>query len=424
MIAIAVMGLWLYQVAVSVGQIMHLIPSNHSFYRFTGSFINPGPAGCYLAIGMPVLLRFLILSNNRLQKWLGMGMALMGAFLIPSSLSRTAMVAAAIGCTVAASDIIVPCVKRAKWAKISIFAAALLLIASGAYQWKKDSADGRLLMWKVAADAAMEAPLTGVGWDKVAGSYGDAQERYFAAGKGSEQEVMVAGAPEYVFNEYLQVAIAFGTPAALWMTALLSGAIAAAVNAKAFGLAGAAVAVAVVMTASYPLQFPLFTVTIGMVFAGCYLSARKGWIRWTGCIGTIASAWFLLANSSVKDVSGEFNAGRSLHRVERYRRSIDCLLAIAPYSSDPMPLNIIGKNYQALGMPDSAAHYFHRAANRCPNRLYPHYLLMQLYADSASYDRDLMLQEARILATKKEKVPSPAVDEMRRKALTILNTHP
>ena len=89
-----------------------------------------------------------------------------------------------------------------------------------------------------------------------------------------------------------------------------------------------------------------------------------------------------------------------------------------------MPLNIIGKNYQALGMPDSAAHYFRRAANRCPNRLYPHYLLMQLYADSASYDRDLMLQEARILATKKEKVPSPAVDEMRRKALTILNSHP
>ena len=83
MIAIAVMGLWLYQVAVSVGQIMHLIPSNHSFYRFTGSFINPGPAGCYLAIGLPVILRFLILSNNRLQKWLGMGMALMGAFLIP-----------------------------------------------------------------------------------------------------------------------------------------------------------------------------------------------------------------------------------------------------------------------------------------------------------------------------------------------------
>ena len=100
---------------------------------------------------------------------------------------------------------------------------------------------------------------------------GDAQERYFAAGKGSEQEVMVAGAPEYVFNEYLQVAIAFGTPAALWMMALLIGAIAAAVNAKAFGLAGAAVAVGVVMTASYPLQFPLFTVTIGVVLAGCYL---------------------------------------------------------------------------------------------------------------------------------------------------------
>lgn len=351
-------------------------------------------------------------------------MVALAAMIIPATLSRTAWIASLAGATVALSDKIAPILYRQRKIALVLTVAIAAFAFTGCYFLKKDSADGRLLMWKVAADAAMEAPLTGVGWDRVAGSYGDAQERYFAAGKGSEQEVMVAGAPEYVFNEYLQVAIAFGTPAALWMMALLIGAIAAAVNAKAFGLAGAAVAVAVVMTASYPLQFPLFTVTIGVVLAGCYLSARKGWIRLAGCIATIASAWLLLANSSAKDVSGEFNAGRSLHRVERYRKSIDCLLAIAPYSSDPMPLNIIGKNYQALGMPDSAAHYFRRAANRCPNRLYPHYLLMQLYADSASYDRDLMLQEARILATKKEKVPSPAVDEMRRKALTILDSHP
>jgi len=371
----------------------------------------------------PIALRMAVASNNKLQKSVGIIMVALAAMIIPATLSRTAWIASLAGATVALSDKIAPILYRQK--KIALFLTVVIatFTVTGCYFLKKDSADGRLLMWKVAADAAVEAPLTGVGWDKVSGSYGDAQERYFAAGKGSEQEVMVAGAPEYVFNEYLQVAIAFGTSAALWMAALLIGAIAAALNAKAFGLAGAAAAAAVVMTASYPLQFPLFTATISVALAGCYLSARKGWIRWAGCIATIASAWLLLANASVKDVSSEFNTGRSLHRAGLYHKSNACLLPMLPHTSDPMPLNIIGKNYQALGMPDSAAHYFNRAANRCPNRLYPHYLLMQLYADPSSYDRDLMLREARILATKKEKVPSPAVDEMRRKALTILNAH-
>ena len=76
-----------------------------------------------------------------------------------------------------------------------------------------DSADGRLLMWKVSAKAVMEHPWQGVGWANVAGAYGDAQERYFASGAATEQEEYVAGAPEYVFNEYLQVAMAWGVPA-------------------------------------------------------------------------------------------------------------------------------------------------------------------------------------------------------------------
>ena len=56
-------------------------------------------------------------------------------------------------------------------------------------------------MWKIAAQAVLEHPWLGVGWENVAGAYGDAQERYFASGMASVQEKHVAGAPEYVFNE-------------------------------------------------------------------------------------------------------------------------------------------------------------------------------------------------------------------------------
>ena len=86
-----------------------------------------------------------------------------------------------------------------------------------------------------------------------------------------------------------------------------------------------------------------------------------------------------------------------------------------------MILNIIGKNYQALGMSDSAEYYLRKSVNRCPNRLYPHYLLMLLYRDSMSYERDKMIREAKILITQKEKIASPAVEEMQQKAREILS---
>ena len=58
-----------------------------------------------------------------------------------------------------------------------------------------------------------------------------------------------------------------------------------------------------------------------------------------------------------------------------------------------MILNIIAKNYRALGQPDSAEHYLQKSVNRCPNRLYPHYLLMQLYGDSTFLTRSVNVRK-------------------------------
>lgn len=69
-----------------------------------------------------------------------------------------------------------------------------------------------MLMWKVAATALQEHPLEGNGWNGVPAVYGQAQEDYFAMGDYTETEARVADAPEYVFNEYLQVALAWGIP--------------------------------------------------------------------------------------------------------------------------------------------------------------------------------------------------------------------
>lgn len=349
-------------------------------------------------------------------------MVFLCAILIPATLSRTACMACIIGGCVACSDRIYAKCKgwdKFRWGIALVILAAIIV---GIYMIKKESAEGRFLMWKVAARAAIEVPFNGVGWDRVAGVYGEAQEQYFVSGEGSEREILVADAPEYVFNEYLQVAIAYGIPIAIAMTAMLIGGIIVAVRNKAYGLAGSAVAVAVVMMASYPLQFTLFVVAIGLVLVGCYLSSKNLIINLLGTAVVIGACALFLTHNDTVDVRQEFGIGRSLHNMRKYRKSNDILLPLLSHSSDPMILNIIGKNYQSLGMPDSAEYYLMKSVNRCPNRFYPHYLLMNLYSDSLSHNQSKMIHEAEILTTKKEKIHSPAVEEMREKAREFLNS--
>ncbi len=415
--AIALVLSGFLQCVYAIMQLLGIKASGHPEFAFTGGFYNPGPFGCYLAVIFPITLR-LIYHNSKFQNHFGMGMVLLCAVLIPASMSRTAIIACGMGTLMAMSDKWNP--SHLKWKKILIIALSCAVIGAGIYLIKKNSADGRMLMWKVAAQAVTEVPLTGVGWSNVAGTYGEAQERYFASGRGSEQEIMVADAPEYVFNEYLQIAIAYGCPATIIIIALIAGGVVIAIRNNAYGFAGSTAAVATAMFASYPLQFPLFVITIALILAGAWISSSSSAVSLTATTIIAVLTCLFFTHHESRDISTVFAVAHTLHRTHNYRKSNTMLLNLLPHTADPMVLNIISKNYRALGLPDSAEHYLQKSINRCPNRLYPHYLLMLLYKDSASFNSSAQQREARILLDMKEKIPSPAVEEMRKEAKTIL----
>jgi len=83
------------------------------------------------------------------------------------------------------------------------------VLLAGAYYLKKDSADGRWLIWKVSTRVITQHPF-GVGLCNFAGCYSEQQAAYFASGAGSAQEQYVEGNSEYGFNEYLQIGVEFG----------------------------------------------------------------------------------------------------------------------------------------------------------------------------------------------------------------------
>lgn len=423
----ALLALGCFEAATGLLQWAGFVASRHHAFPFTGTFYNPGPYACFLAVIAPVAAFAVKNTNRRLTKFAGEGMALMCAILIPATLSRTALLACVAGCAVALHEPKHRCRRKTKTFILIATAVAIAVGGTALYIIKKDSADGRLLMWKVAAMAACEAPREGVGWDDVAGAYAECQERYFASGKGSEQERMVADAPEYVFNEYLQIAIAFGPAAAILMIALILGAAVTAWRGAQFGLAGSVIASAVVMAASYPLQFPLFAAAIAAILAASYLSAFRIWVRIAGTVATAAALALFLTHSEKTDVQVAFSTALNLHRAGDCRESNRLLLPLMRKSADPMVPNIIGKNYQALSMPDSAEFYFRKGAMRCPNRMYPRYLLMKLYAEPGHADSVACRREAETILTMRVKVQSPAVDDMRmeaRKTLERLKINP
>ncbi len=209
-VSFLLLGAGIAEAGYGLLQFLGLCASRHYLFPVTGSFYNPGPFGCYLSFTLPLALAECCYGKRPVLRYLGATLLLLDALMLPLSMSRTAWIASALGAMIVFSPKLIRIFRRSP--RLSALLAVIILAASlwGLYSIKSDSADGRLLMWKVAVRAIKPTPFSGSGAQYVAGAYGVAQEEYFASGEGSEREMMVADAPEYVFNEYLQTAIAYG----------------------------------------------------------------------------------------------------------------------------------------------------------------------------------------------------------------------
>ncbi|MCX8491202.1 MAG: O-antigen ligase family protein [Cyclobacteriaceae bacterium] len=89
--------------------------------------------------------------------------------------------------------------------RLILIVASILLIAAsiGIYFFKRDSADGRLLIWKVTSRMIMESPWAGHGHDRFAAKYMAYQADYFRQHQ-TEAEAFLADDTFYAFNDPLQ----------------------------------------------------------------------------------------------------------------------------------------------------------------------------------------------------------------------------
>lgn len=210
-------------------QLLGYYPSNHSGFRLTGSFFNPGPYAGFLSAVWPIALGMYVFKNKIIDqvqqqtqlpflknvlKYIFEYVPLLGIIsillVIPASQSRAAWLAVLI------SSLVLFELKHAffkrvikDWTYLKKGLATGLLIAIfsisflGIYHFKKGSSDGRLFIWKVTTEIIKENPVFGVGFDRFKAHYMNAQADYFAK-NGETLESMVADNSYYAFNEWLQ----------------------------------------------------------------------------------------------------------------------------------------------------------------------------------------------------------------------------
>ena len=456
--------------------------SNHHLFRLTGSFYNPGPYSGYLAVILPLALDMVLkyrsytylwpLRKKNLLYWFSTVTVVVVITILPAGMSRSAWIAAGVSCAWIAwirlsgrEKLLELWNKYSRYRLVAIVCVSLILIGgiTGAYLLKKDSADGRVLMWKIAAKVITENPVEGTGLGGFSTPYASAQETYFASGEASYTEKLVAGTPDYLFNEYLQLILELGIFGFICFVLLIGSCFYKGYKNGQTAACGGLIALCVFAFSSYPLQLPSFCIVLTILLALCLIPPRyKETEPFTGKYRIRLSAGFtglfilIMCGASFsifwlqKDMYSnykEWSKIKMLHQVKAYEQGAKAYAKLYPvlgyepaflfeYAQclsnqkeyklsnlylekatslkvDPMIYNVMAKNYQAMGKLKEAERWLWKSIHLLPERIYPYYLLTKLYADPGYNEQQKARNIAGVVLTKEPKVHSRAIREMR-----------
>ena len=456
-------------------QLHGFLNSYHGLFVITGSFFNPGPFAGFLACGVPLALHCVLNGKRRAVKFLGLACLLAVGLILPATMSRAAWMAVFAGSFPVVLQqlkiISQPSSIIRRKSKIVFVFAALFVVGSfyGLYAIKKQSADGRLLIWRVSAGLVGEQPIIGSGLGSFKMLYDGAQAGFFLSGKTSENQSWVADSPKQAFNEYIQIAVEHGLIGLLLFLCVIYSSISGIIlhrskseklNSKTadsvgFSVLGSLIAFCVFSFFSYPFSIlPLTILFVVIIAMSASLSQpiERLQSRWVGafvgvlclamtCYGSFEILSRYIAYSdwkSVQSLHGEntrdiyhrlypkmnrhpqflFEYARLLSEADRYETSNAMLARYLLFGSDPVVFNCMGDNYRNLGMYKEAENMYFRALQIVPSRHLPLYLLMKLYQETGEIEKAKAM--AKELLEKPVKVPSAAIRNMHDEARKLL----
>lgn len=452
----------LIQALYGLGQYVYWFTNYAANFRMSGSFDNPAGFAAALSVGFPFAL-FLVLRKQiywRIISYLAIPVLILAVAL---SQSRAGVISFIFISGLWAFHLL-----NLKWlkcwsgvAKVFVGATFMIAILVGLYFAKKDSADGRLLIWQCSAKMIIDKPLLGHGVGGFQREYMLYQADYFKTHSGSSY-LMLADIVKHPFNEFLLLFVEQGLVGALFLGLFLYYLIREYRRSKSnerfyalLCLAG----IAVFGCFSYPLGYPF--IRLGVVFSLAIVMrnepkklviprrifcALKPMLLIV-CVGLLVISgemfydeyhWNIIAKRSLagetKKVMPDYellyktmnrnglflyNYGAELNYIGKWDKSIVLLKECANFYNDIDLQLLLADNYTQLKQYPKAEKCFQLASEMIPNRFIPLYRLAKLYQETNR------VKEAKTIANeiinKPIKIISPDVSIIKTEMEELLN---
>lgn len=453
------------QAVYGLFQFLGWIPSNHAEFSITGSFDNPAGFAAVLAIGFPLGL-FLFLKAKRVERLLLISMLLAIVIAVLLSGSRTGILAVLLS-SVTFLIIQKSGIEKFRRLRFYILFSVLIVVffvgtAVTLFYQKKDSTNGRLLIWKVSSEMIKDKPVLGHGINTFQAKYMDYQSQYFENNRDSKYELL-ADNVKHPFNEFLKIAVEFGVIGLIVMLSIILFIVWRIIKSqdeKRSVTLGGLVSLFVFACFSYPLQYVATWLFI-LVYLSVLLPSKQIEIRNTAisiiirsfivivCMFSIFNvykqinselAWKVIAMSSLngktevmlpeykklhnthlkKNPFFLYNYGAELNVAGKYNESIDILSECKELFNDYDLQMILADNYQKTRDITKAIEVYKHAWDMIPARFLPLFRIFEIYKETGQ--NDLAQQWAEKILNKKVKIPSVTVSYIQNEAKSFLNT--
>ncbi|MBQ8098917.1 MAG: O-antigen ligase family protein [Bacteroidaceae bacterium] len=220
-VSVALLLICVYQSYIALVQWQWHFFSLTWAFRVSGTFLRSTELALLLAFMLPWLCySSLCLLRWKSSNWIDRLLSLIIFASLPlpilaliATCCRAAWMAALSGCVLVVCLFLMKqsgkiCIQRRH---AILFIIGLSLVYTFVYFFKKDSADGRQLIWKVTVWQMTHHPKgLLMGYGSFSSFYGEAQETYFRTKERPIREQYLAGAPDYAYNEYLQLLVEHG----------------------------------------------------------------------------------------------------------------------------------------------------------------------------------------------------------------------
>lgn len=404
------------EMAYALLQFLGVFPSANRHFLLTGTFDNPAVLAMLISLCFPIGCHFTVNSTAR-QKlvWKGLTVS-MGICLILTG-SRTGILSGICSFALICRPAIKQHLQKLSRTNIVILLFTTILLLTGLYFHKQDSANGRILIWRIAMEMIADQPMWGWGREGFDAFYMPYQANYFLHHPNSSH-ILLADNLTNPFNEFLLFAIRYGL---IGLAALLISLVFLLRSILKQKSDFQSMLISIFTTLflwsmfSYPFRIPFVWLTtasfisiilfpnlashkyakpLSFLILLCYLPPsihilhlyynKIKWIKvQERSLDIEATDLFTQYAQLYERLKGDgdflYNYGAELHYAEQYKKSLDILKECTNSYNDYNVQMLMADNYQQLGFTDKAILRYKYANLMVPNRFLPLYYEMQVH---------------------------------------------